>query len=95
MSEALEAIRAFIERVEKRLPDYNTGKGADSWLKAYRLAAYDELAAMELDEPAPVEPDCNAAIRAFIDRVASEWEKGTPTHQAFALALREELKAMA
>jgi hypothetical protein len=45
----LEAIRAFVERVEKRLPDYNTGKGADSWLKAYRLAVFDELAAIEKD----------------------------------------------
>lgn len=44
---ALEAVRAFVERVEKRLPDYNTGKGADSWLKAYRLAVFDELAKME------------------------------------------------
>ena len=43
----LEAVRAFVERVEKRLPDYNTGKGADSWLKAYRLAVHYELAAME------------------------------------------------
>jgi hypothetical protein len=43
----LDAIRAFVERVEKRLPDYDTGKGADSWLKAYRQAVYDELAAME------------------------------------------------
>jgi hypothetical protein len=43
----LQAIRAFVERVEKRLPDYNTGKGADSWLKAYRVAVMDELAEME------------------------------------------------
>jgi hypothetical protein len=42
-----EIIRAFVERVEKRLPDYNTGKGADSWLKAYRVAVMDELADME------------------------------------------------
>lgn len=40
-------IKAFVERVEKRLPDYNTGKGADSWLKAYRVAVMDELAEME------------------------------------------------
>jgi hypothetical protein len=43
----LEAIRAFVERVEKRLPDYDTGRGADSWLKAYRQAVYDELDAMQ------------------------------------------------
>jgi len=43
----LEAIRAFVERVEKRLPDYDTGRGADAMLKAYRQAVYDELAAME------------------------------------------------
>ena len=43
----LEAIRAFVERVEKRLPDYDTGRTADAMLKAYRRAVYDELAAME------------------------------------------------
>lgn len=42
--------------------------------------------------PAPVAPDCLPELRAFVDRVATEWEKGTPTHQAFAAALREELK---
>jgi len=41
------AIRAFVERVEKRLPEYNTGKGADSWLREYRQAVHAELAAME------------------------------------------------
>jgi type IV pilus biogenesis protein CpaD/CtpE len=41
-----DAIRAFIERVEKRLPDYDTGRGADAMLKAYRQAVYDELNAM-------------------------------------------------
>jgi len=40
-------IRAFVERVEKRLPDYDTGRTADAMLKAYRRAVYDELAAME------------------------------------------------
>jgi hypothetical protein len=43
----LKAIRAFVERVEQRLPDYDTGRGADSMLKAYRQAVYDELAALE------------------------------------------------
>jgi hypothetical protein len=44
----LTIIRAFVERVEKRLPSpYSTGRGADSWLRAYRQAVYDELAAME------------------------------------------------
>jgi hypothetical protein len=44
----LEAVRAFVERVEKRLPSpYSTGRGADSWLRAYRQAVYDELKAME------------------------------------------------
>jgi hypothetical protein len=43
----LEVIRAFVERVEKSLPDYDTGRGADAMLKAYRQAVYDELAAME------------------------------------------------
>lgn len=43
-----EAILDFVERVEARLPGYNTGKGAESWLKAYRLAVYDELAEMGL-----------------------------------------------
>jgi len=43
----LEAIRAFVERVEGRLPDYDTGRGADAMLKAYRQAVYDELAAIE------------------------------------------------
>ena len=43
----LSAIRAFVERVEKRLPDYDTGRTADAMLKAYRRAVYDELAAME------------------------------------------------
>lgn len=43
----LEAIRAFVERVEKRLPSYDSGRGAEAWLKAYHLAVRDELAAME------------------------------------------------
>jgi len=43
----LKSIRAFVERVEKRLPDYDTGRTADAMLKAYRRAVYDELAAME------------------------------------------------
>ena len=43
----LKSIRAFVERVEKRLPDYDTGRTADAMLKAYRQAVYDELAAME------------------------------------------------
>lgn len=43
----LVIIRAFVERVEKRLPDYDTGRGADSMLKAYRAAVYDELATLE------------------------------------------------
>ena len=43
----LAAIRAFVERVEKRLPDYDTGRTADAMLKAYRRAVYDELEAME------------------------------------------------
>jgi len=42
-------IRAFVERVEKRLPDYDTGRGADAMLKAYRQAVYDELAVMEAE----------------------------------------------
>jgi uncharacterized protein YktA (UPF0223 family) len=46
----LTIIRAFVERVEKRLPDYDTGRGADAMLKAYRQAVYDELAAMEETE---------------------------------------------
>jgi hypothetical protein len=43
----LEAIHAFVERVEKRLPDYDTGRGAEAWLKGYHRAIRDELAAME------------------------------------------------
>lgn len=43
----LEAVKAFVNRAEKRLPPYNTGTGADSWLKAYRQAVHDELAEME------------------------------------------------
>jgi hypothetical protein len=43
----LEAIRAFVERVERRLPDYDTGRGAEAWLKGYHRAIRDELAAME------------------------------------------------
>ena len=43
----LELIRDFVERVEKRLPDYDTGRGAEAWLKAYRLAVYDEITEME------------------------------------------------
>jgi len=43
----LEAIRAFVERVEGRLPDYDTGRGAEAWLKGYHRAIRDELAAME------------------------------------------------
>lgn len=43
----LAAIRAFVDRVEKRLPEYTTGREADSWLRAYRQAVYDELKAME------------------------------------------------
>jgi len=45
----LKSIRAFVERVEKRLPDYDTGRTADAMLKAYRRAVYDELAAMEAE----------------------------------------------
>lgn len=44
---ALRIIRAFVERVENRLPDYDTGRGADAMLKAYRRAVHDELAAIE------------------------------------------------
>jgi len=43
----LEAVRAFVERVEQRLPDYDTGRGAEAWLKGYHRAIRDELAGME------------------------------------------------
>lgn len=43
----LVIIRAFVERVEKRLPEYDTGRGADAMLKAYRQAVYSELDVME------------------------------------------------
>ena len=43
----LDAIRAFVERVEKRLPSYSSGRGADAWLKGYHVAVEDELAALE------------------------------------------------
>jgi hypothetical protein len=43
----LVIIRAFVERVEKRLPDYDTGRGAEAMLKAYRQAVYAELTEME------------------------------------------------
>jgi len=46
----LEAIKAFVKRVEERLPEYDTGRGADSWLKAYRRAVHEELATMEPEE---------------------------------------------
>jgi len=45
--EELAAIRAFVERVEKRLPEYSSGRGADEWLKNYHRAVKDELAEME------------------------------------------------
>jgi hypothetical protein len=43
----LEAIRAFVERVERRLPSYSSGRGADEWLKNYHRAVKDELDAMQ------------------------------------------------
>jgi len=43
----LVVIRAFVERVEARLPGYSSGRGADDWLKNYHRAVKDELAEME------------------------------------------------
>jgi len=40
-------IKSFVERVEQRLPDYTTGRTADSRLREYRRAVYSELEAME------------------------------------------------
>jgi len=42
-----KVVRAFLERVEKRLPPYSSGRGADAWLRGYRNVVLDELAAME------------------------------------------------
>ena len=55
-----------MERVEKRLPDYDTGRTADAMLKVYRRGVYDELAAMEKEADGVVTLAAFSVVRTTV-----------------------------